>query len=501
VSPDYFDRLEAELRWAVPRATGVTPAPGVRWWRGRLGRPILALNAAVIVALAVALVVVLGKGHPAHRTSPAQRTATPHPAVPHVVRGVTPGNVMIAPPGAVATLSQLLQNFAILRRPQTAADRSWRPNCDCAGAARQLNQYTRLVKTLSGGYRVFLDLEQFIQGGQENQLAGSYSMEYTVVSPNGNTSSAPYGTGNYGVLASETSDHIFVSIVPDGVATVSWTFTCQGKPNQCVGVAPRTMTVPVTGNMAVQRVTGGVCPNLSDLPRKALRDRKRVLALMTGCLTSDQTTWRAADGRIVAAFPVGYGNLAAPPFVKGVRTNGALHVLKPNGVGAARLGESFAAATRTINQLLGPAAVTHVAVPQRQGGCGVATESVWTSPTAADPLELYERSGRFVGYQYGAPLQEIGLQQGPGPVLTTENALTIGATVTAARRRYGQTFRAHAIPGSPNSNGGGAWHIAEAGGGFGGALLPSYYPVRAVRPADQIATITAGQADCPATGG
>src|SRR5882724_6165107 len=44
-----------------------------------------------------------------------------------------------APLGAAPTLAQLLDNFAVLRRPQNSVDRGWQPNCGCGGAARQLS--------------------------------------------------------------------------------------------------------------------------------------------------------------------------------------------------------------------------------------------------------------------------------------------------------------------------------------------------------------------------
>jgi hypothetical protein len=194
----------------------------------------------------------------------------------------------------------------------------------------------------------------------------------------------------------------------------------------------------------------------------------------------------------VASFPSGYGNLPAPPFVVGDRGARALHVLQPRGVGDARIGELFSAATRKLDQLFGPAAVTHVTVPQR--GCGVDFESVWTSPAVASRLTIYERRSRLVGYEYSAPVSEIGLVQGPGAVLFSARGLTIANTVQVARRLYGRAFSAHAMSGGPQSNGGGVWRGTEDGG----ALQPIEHPMRVVTAANPISTIGAGQTGCSA---
>jgi hypothetical protein len=103
------------------------------------------------------------------------------------------GGEDIYPLGAEPTKAQFMANFAVLRRPQDARDRSWRPNCSCGGAARQLFGLTRYARSLPGGIRVFLDVEQFIYPGQLNMAAGSYALNFDLVSPNGNTDSSNFG--------------------------------------------------------------------------------------------------------------------------------------------------------------------------------------------------------------------------------------------------------------------------------------------------------------------
>jgi hypothetical protein len=118
---------------------------------------------------------------------------------------------------------------------------------------------------------------------------------------------------------------------------------------------------------------------------------------------------------------------------------------------------------------------------------------VWTSPAVADPLTIYARAGRFVGYQYGAPVSEIGLQRGPGAVLATPRGLTLADTVAVARRLYGTGFTTSAA-------GGGTWSVVGDAGTLHGLVLPIIYPLRVVTNRNPVATIDAGETGCPGSG-
>jgi hypothetical protein len=229
----------------------------------------------------------------------------------------------------------------------------------------------------------------------------------------------------------------------------------------------------------------------ADMAASSGRNRQRMIAAMTNCLAPRATTWRAVDGHVLASFPRGYGNLAAPPFVKGSRGARNLKVLDSSGVGPTQFGESFTAASRAIDSLLGPSSFTQQ--PVAYSSCGI-HRSVWASPATATPLTIYERGGRFVGYQYGVPVDLIGLALGPGATLFTADGLTIGDTVRSAQRIYGPGFSAHVTPGRPNNNE--VWQKSGAGGALSGALEPSIYPVRSVTAGALVATITAGQTNC-----
>lgn len=154
----------------------------------------------------------------------------------------------------------------------------------------------------------------------------------------------------------------------------------------------RTVTVPVVNNIAARQLAAeGDCAS---------------------CPSPQHVTWSSMSGRVVASFERS-ANLAAPPFVKGGRGYRVLRVLRPSAIGDARLGQPSPAATWRIQRLLGPPADANVPA----GGCGIDHESVWSSPAVAQPLTVFERQGRFVGYQYGAPVNKIGLLRGPGAVL------------------------------------------------------------------------------------
>ena len=456
MSADYFNRLEAELRAAVP--SGNIDTHGRPRWRRHLGGGIaIAASLAVVVVVILVFIPLHGERH-----TPAR------PKVLHQ-RGSTPGEFLY-PLGSTPTLRQLLDNFAILRRPQSARDRSWQPNCDCAGSARQLNDLTRLAATLPSGYRVFLDVEQLLVGGQLGMAAGSYVLNFTVVDPHGPTSGSSFGPNtNFSVfpISSGGRDAVWTSVVPDGVGSVRWTFGCRGG-SRCAGIRSRTFTVPVVNNVAAREIAGA--DNCS------------------GCASPQRVAWLSADGRSVASFP-GFGNVPAPPFINGSRATRDLRVLNPTGVGDARLGQPVATVTRTIERLLGPAAQANV----RTGGCGIDHESVWTSPAAADPLTIFERRGVFVGYQYGAPVQQIGLVQGPGAVLVTGRGLALGDTVAEGTRFYGRNFLTSAA-------GGGTWHAPADGGTLRGSVLPITYPLRTVTAKNQVATIAGGATGCPPKG-
>lgn len=388
----------------------------------------------------------------------------------------------IDPVGAAPTEAQLLANFAVLRRPQDSLDRRWHPNCDCGHAARQLGNLTRFVgATGHGSYRIYFDVEQFISPGQDNLPAGSFDLNVDAVQRNGNVSSSSFGPNTqFTVWPFTPYPNLWVSVVPDGVASVTWTFTCsraqaRARFATCSKPGSQTIQAPVINNLAARQVTVlDGCRRMVGPPQFPHCPGPRATSVV----------WRAADGRVVATFP-GFGNLPAPPFVKGSRGRGPLRTLQSTGVGGATIGQDWRSAEIVIAQTLGPAADRDVAVR----GCGDEHETVWTSPAVADPLAVFERNDRFAGYTYGAPVNQIGLVQGPGGVLETARGLTIGQTIAHASRLYGHL-------GTTARHGIGTWTTTGPGTPLSGQVLPTIYPLRRVTRSNLIATIDAGNAGC-----
>jgi hypothetical protein len=409
------------------------------------------------------------------------------PAVPQ-----RPNPSMAAPGSSSAgaagpTLRQLLANFAILRRRQTAADRSWKPPCDC-GTTVQIRNLTRLATTLPNGYRVFLDVKRATNAGSQ-YAPGSYLLGLNLVGRSGGATIVEFGRDTQysidpistGRMASRGSplyapngNQAFASVVPDGVAAVRWTINVRcpklasSHGVHCPATGMRTFIVPVVNNVAARTLAG-----VDSDPFYA---------------NISKITWLGRDGRVITAFG-GYGNLAAPPFLAGHLNTGNRQILTGTGIAGARIGEPTADAIHAITRLLGPAAYTNAAA----SGCGVDHQTVWESPTTADPLTLYSQAGRFVGYQYGVAPKLIAMRQGPGAVLTTKEGLTLSMPISAAKRLYPNQVSTASTPRL------GRFSITGQTNRIYGYALPNTYPARSVSGKDPIATIGAGNTGCPQT--
>lgn len=214
---------------ALPDRTSAT--------RGRARRAIGGLPVAlsVIVAFTVAAVVITTGRHTQSPQTPPQRHTS---------------------------LDQLLARFAVLRRPQTQADRSWVPSGQAGSArhyARVISRYTRLATTLSDGERLFLTVEQ-TQVEQNGQAPGSYLLNLWVVKNGrivGGESYSP-DVGDYtstpGPLAWLDHRETWSSIMPDGVTSVRWIFPRENGLRTHIYPRALTVDVPVVGNVAATRV-------------------------------------------------------------------------------------------------------------------------------------------------------------------------------------------------------------------------------------------------------
>jgi hypothetical protein len=172
------------------------------------------------------------------------------------------------------SLEQLLAHFEILRRPQTAADRSW-------GGGGEL-RLQRLARTLSDGDRLFLTIDR-------NGSVHSVLMSVILIDKEGNGDGALYtsGVSDYTIIPTTVGERplppaylarhhpripaalrarqrrlaqfgppLWVSVVPDGVASVRWIFACQrGTGFSCRGFGqPLVVNVPVHENVAAARI-------------------------------------------------------------------------------------------------------------------------------------------------------------------------------------------------------------------------------------------------------
>jgi hypothetical protein len=214
----------------------------------------------------------------------------------------------------IPTLSQLLANFAVLRRPQAAADRSWRPP-PCTCDARLLPTLTRLARRLRNGTRVFLTVQRYTGPGWPSVYpVGSYELDIYIVprvnrgygmstnfGPNVNytvfplTPRPPSAVVRHGSAGPTTPT--WASIIPNGVARVRWTLECG------CGRRRVTATVPVHENVAAANIPA------TEPKRGSARIPRRLWQPVT-------STWYGSGGRVVASYRLGPNNLSAPPFVK-----------------------------------------------------------------------------------------------------------------------------------------------------------------------------------------
>lgn len=162
------------------------------------------------------------------------------------------------------------------------------------------------------GDRIFLDIQRFTRA-PHGPPAGSYTLEITLVTPNGTGFSTNFGANvNYTVVplssfglpgAQTPKVATWASIIPDGVAYVRWRFGCPpGNAGRCGRQGPVLVTVPVRGNVAATSVPGTseTCSRSS-----------------SQCRTPVAVTWYANNGRVVARYSrFSELHLRLPPFIK-----------------------------------------------------------------------------------------------------------------------------------------------------------------------------------------
>lgn len=346
-------QLERDLHEAAHRRLPEQPTARVRWPR----RASLATLAGVAVALTVVVVAFSLRGQ-----QPSSTASAP-----------------LSPPSHLG-LHQLLARFAVLRRPQTVAERRFKPY----PANTYIPRLTRLATTLPDGERVYLIVSR-ARDRYEGQPIGSYMLIPLLVGTDGSVNllgpGAKYNQlwdymrfpALFGTNSRQLS--VWIGLVPDGVRSVRWEFP------------PHTIAVPVQGNVAAA-----------------------LLPPSTGTAIT-KILWYGPDERVL-------GRFAAP--IK--------HVLNAQGISGATFGAPQGKVVSLLSLLLGkphrPFDPSYIC-----GGADVAVP--WQD------LTTFFRDGRFVAYSYWEQ-QVIPAQW---PLLATARGLTIGETPAYASRLYGRAFR------------------------------------------------------------
>ncbi len=288
---DYFDALEDHLRDAVRRQAHTRAK--ARWPRKTLRRTGQALPVLTVIAITIAVVVFAAFGL-RHRTAPARSVGT--------LTSTTPSAA------SAATDARLRRDLAVLRRPQTAADRAeitGHSIFDGVGFGSELGiikSSVRVARTTPWGQLVVLALTRppkhkarlssinaglFV--GVENRGSGGGGgccSDAANVNAGGDLSTE--GSGTESEYRSERTD--LTIVVPDGVATVVFVIPRQNGDTYGTPIYRRALRIsaPVISNVAAIRVNRACCQGQVPM------------------------IWEAADGTTIKRI----GNLAAANLVK-----------------------------------------------------------------------------------------------------------------------------------------------------------------------------------------
>jgi hypothetical protein len=249
---DLFAAAQTTLSQELDSPAGQATRPGIgrssrqRVPRLGLGGLVATLSVAVAVAIAVLAFALLGHRHHAPTTPAAH------------------GPSGLAQLERNPEIKQLLEHFAILRRTQTVADRSWtagqRSNPKAGGVV--IPSLTRLATTIAGK-RIFLTVERDARPARPgSRLAQhAYVLNVALVAGHDNVSEAPYdrNVGDYTIYPvplglrfdSLSGPSVLTSIVPDGIAKVRWVFRCSpARVTACGGRRTEIINPPLHENVA-----------------------------------------------------------------------------------------------------------------------------------------------------------------------------------------------------------------------------------------------------------
>jgi hypothetical protein len=155
------------------------------------------------------------------------------------------------------SLRELEANFAVLRRPATAREHALLSTFTAATNDQpEVPEYVREAG-LADGIPVYFVVYPIFRHGASGAVVG-YEMAVS-----GAGAGSSYVPGNYlifpNVFGGFGHPQAYVSVVPDGVRSVRWHFTCSQHPagSGCQLPYPKVVSVPVRDNLAVLPTTTG----------------------------------------------------------------------------------------------------------------------------------------------------------------------------------------------------------------------------------------------------
>jgi hypothetical protein len=321
-----------------------------------IGHATALVGATVAVAVAVLAVVLIGRGH-GDRVSPQVPTTRP----------------------GAGGLRALRAEFGVLRRRQNAADLSRQ----LPAGVPAIRSLTRLAVALPNGDRVYITVHRLVLGRGH----ATYALDTWLVAL-GTKRVDQYVAGTPLLVvpwqAALGPKYVtWLSLVPDAVKAVRWTFDG--------GFVVRPV---VEGNVAVARVGRALG---AEVPTVA---------------------WLGTGNRLLTV-------------VSRVGSNAS--ALAGNGVFGYRFGTPAGDVIARFRALLGSPGQSYTAAP---GACNIDHTASWGA------LVVYFRHDRFVGYQYGS----LGTGRArPAPF--GAQGLAVGEKVSKAAREFGNAFTLSAAQG------------------------------------------------------
>ncbi len=154
------------------------------------------------------------------------------------------------------TLRELQANFAVLRRPATASEHAMLATFAVrTNDQSEAPEYVRQAG-VADGVRVYFVVDPIFRHESYGAVVGYQMMVAGFNYIPGDYLIFPSVMGGFGQQQS------YLSVVPDGVRTVRWQFTCSPytASSGCQLPAEKVVSVPVRDNLAVLPITNGGNP-------------------------------------------------------------------------------------------------------------------------------------------------------------------------------------------------------------------------------------------------